>query len=928
MLSATDRASRPSSIVLCIFLDGLLMGVSAAEVCEPPEACRPIILVPGVMGSRLREHVRTGNSVETVTHNLWMPSSHRLVTRAAAMGPLSAAGYQEWTTTLDPKVPHPHQGRIEPDFRNWGLKGVSCLLKVGRECVASAKIFWDMIVHLERSGYRAGSNLYGVPFDWRFPPTENHLCADLARTLHHITNMTTHRKALVVSHSLGNLQIVHCMQRVFGPETTSKIRALVSIAAPYAGSPKVARVVLSGAEMVSRMIISDAETRDFSRRMGSTYMLLPDERVFGNSTILTLRGGESQNGATTLPGYGGASSASPLPGGVNVPGGVNDGVERIRGTRRELRALMDKIEAHAVGDGRTGMLKAYEKALDVVDIWQAPPVPVVCIIGVGMPTPVSFEYLEPWPKNMNEDPCITKMEDGDSTVPVRSAEDVCQAWAQQRRCHAPLSTIHPLGFKGRTEECVDTVYLHCRASNMEAVDYPRGQDQCAEFHARILQKLPTLDLIQSLAVNPRAYEPRYSQDIEQVHELNQLVAWLHNSAVRRLPTAALVRGLLSTWLASPAARQRSPPAEISSALHQLPVLWDTLGSRLAYERVLAALQALNAAAAAAPLQAATHHHSAASSSTPGDETPPSAREAASGSLSSAWKQPDGRAPDERVPGAPHSISTDASSSTAPSAANGAASLAAASGGDTVEVGAVGAGWGWPPSPPSPPATFGGSSASAEEHGTRALREAGMRAAIDRVGHAWKAIRDSSERVDTYLSGVSRRCTAKLPRASSAIPSQSIPSQPIPSRGSAECAARTTHHPSMPSSADGRTGDAGVAGGGMASASSISASSISASSISAVGRGPHGDDYSREGYSTEGGQEWYQEDTMIGSLGLPDHCPYTYERASHASLQARGTRPMHTHTHTCTCTCTYAHTHTHTHTHMRIPACRRVSGPLG
>jgi hypothetical protein len=36
------------------------------------------------------------------------------------------------------------------------------------------------------------------------------------------------------------------------------MRALVAIAPPFAGSPQVARVLLSGAEMVSRMIITDA----------------------------------------------------------------------------------------------------------------------------------------------------------------------------------------------------------------------------------------------------------------------------------------------------------------------------------------------------------------------------------------------------------------------------------------------------------------------------------------------------------------------------------------------------------------------------------------------------------------------------------------------------------------------------------------------
>ena len=219
--------------------------------CSSPLACEPVILVPGVMGSRLREHVLTPGKAEVTTNHLWLPESHRLLQRSAALGPLSWAQYKAWVASLDPAGAAAGR-RVEPDRRKWGLKGVACLLKTGRECVASAKVFWDMIASLERAGYRAGTNLYGVPFDWRFDPTENALCHDLQRTLHHVANTTRWRKAWVVAHSLGNVQILYCMQRVFDMATISRIKALVSIAAPWAGAPKSMRVLFSGDEMVSQ----------------------------------------------------------------------------------------------------------------------------------------------------------------------------------------------------------------------------------------------------------------------------------------------------------------------------------------------------------------------------------------------------------------------------------------------------------------------------------------------------------------------------------------------------------------------------------------------------------------------------------------------------------------------------------------------------
>ena len=228
--------------------------------------------------------------------------------------------------------------------------------------------------------------------------------------------------------------------------------------------------------------------------MASAYQLFPDEKVWANTTVISLYGGEAQPGVITLPGYGGRAAAAV--GGVGTSGGgglgsggVGSGPETYRATQRDLAHLLGKIDAYAPGDGSSQMVKAYKATLALGDIWQAPPVPVICLIGAGNPTRVGFGYREPWPRNMNEEPCTTAYEDGDGTVPLRSSESVCRTWAEQRRCHAPLSTAHPLAYKGRSNECVDTVFMHCRAPNMESADGPRGTDHCAELHARILHKV-------------------------------------------------------------------------------------------------------------------------------------------------------------------------------------------------------------------------------------------------------------------------------------------------------------------------------------------------------------------------------------------------------------------------------------------------------
>jgi len=97
-----------------------------------------------------------------------------------------------------------------------------------------------------------------------------------------------------------------------------------------------------------------------------------------------------------------------------VPGDP-DSREDYRGSAADLGSLLRKIEAHT-GTETAGMARTYADSLTWVDTWRAPPVPVVCIIGQGVPTHVSFGYCEGWPRSMREEPCVLRFEDGDTTV--------------------------------------------------------------------------------------------------------------------------------------------------------------------------------------------------------------------------------------------------------------------------------------------------------------------------------------------------------------------------------------------------------------------------------------------------------------------------------------------------------------------------------
>ena len=154
------------ALLLALAAPLLPLARAAPSLCEStPLACDPLILIPGVMASRLRSHTRRDGSDAVESRHLWLPESHRMVFRTSFMAPVTGPLYHTWVNSLNPNEPVPGM-RVEPDRSNFGVKGVSCILKTGRECFGPAKVFWDMIAGLEKLGYRAGRTLFGIPVSY------------------------------------------------------------------------------------------------------------------------------------------------------------------------------------------------------------------------------------------------------------------------------------------------------------------------------------------------------------------------------------------------------------------------------------------------------------------------------------------------------------------------------------------------------------------------------------------------------------------------------------------------------------------------------------------------------------------------------------------------------------------------------------------
>ena len=320
------------------------------------------------------------------------------------------------------------------------------------------------------------------------------------------------------------------------------------------------------------------------------------------------------NAYSTARGGGGSSAGASSMGVAGQAAQAMLNAETYRATKGDLRSLFSKIEAHAPHNAQR-MRSMYDASLRLVDIWKPPPVPVVCVIGSGQPTHVGYGYMEAWPKNMGETPCPMRYEDGDMTVPVRSSETICRHWQKQKKCHSPLSTAQQSMYKGKSDECVEIVYMHCKSANMESADLPRGVDHCTDLHSKILHKLPVIDLVQSIALNNRAFEPGYAASIEQIDEFSQLLAWLHNSGADRLPSDI---ELSNAFAAAGVFEQ--PPNERDWAVGVVLKSVESLRSRDAYVEGLERLQQLIKVARRRVLQHSVRSPSSGAMADPSDDS--------------------------------------------------------------------------------------------------------------------------------------------------------------------------------------------------------------------------------------------------------------------------------------------------------------------
>ena len=98
---------------------------------------------------------------------------------------------------------------------------------------------------LAMAGYRRGLTYQSMPYDFRKSYRTNTINNIFKKNLEKL-NSVTGKKVIILSHSLGGINVQHQLSKLSQAEKDKYISFWIAQAPPFLGSLKVSRIILSG----------------------------------------------------------------------------------------------------------------------------------------------------------------------------------------------------------------------------------------------------------------------------------------------------------------------------------------------------------------------------------------------------------------------------------------------------------------------------------------------------------------------------------------------------------------------------------------------------------------------------------------------------------------------------------------------------------
>jgi len=266
-------------------------------------------------------------------------------------------------------------------------------------------VFAEMTARFRAVGYVDGVSMWGAPYDWRKPMysllSDKESFADsLFALVNHAYAVSGNRSVHVVTHSYGGINVLNFMNRYrpagmtasqFDAWVQTHVATFIPIAAPFSGTAKSLRAVLSGDTFGAPSFLVNIDTvAALVRQWGGAVQLVPDPDYWPNNVTFV---------RTPTANYSGAAA--------------------------DLSKLFTAV-------GAPESLSIFDRTKKDINNLRIPTVPTYCLYGFNHPTEFAYTYDTGLTAHGYTQPtAIDTTNLGDGIVPLQSLLE-CQYYHEHQ----------------------------------------------------------------------------------------------------------------------------------------------------------------------------------------------------------------------------------------------------------------------------------------------------------------------------------------------------------------------------------------------------------------------------------------------------------------------------------------------------------------
>lgn len=243
----------------------------------------PVILVPGLLGSRLRVRIDKTYRVNILCPKRTASWQHMWLSLKSLLPFLVDCWLDNARLEIDTSngLAKSPKG-IEVQVADFG--SVESVRVMDPSSPSLSKYFGQIIEHYERLGYTADDNLFAAPYDFRLAPQQlDEYFSNLRQLIEFASAESRSRSrarasarlpATLVCHSMGCSYLYIFLRNQSSGWRKANVRKLIALSAPWRGAFKALKALIVG-DQLELPLVNEGKMRKLARTFPSIAFLLP-----------------------------------------------------------------------------------------------------------------------------------------------------------------------------------------------------------------------------------------------------------------------------------------------------------------------------------------------------------------------------------------------------------------------------------------------------------------------------------------------------------------------------------------------------------------------------------------------------------------------------------------------------------------------------